>query len=92
MTVVHGYLEAMQDSEDEAFASWRDIIQQMEQQAVRMKRIVEDLLLLARLETGSGPGSEGVVPVKTLLDTIVGGARQLSGDKAHRITLDVDDL
>ncbi|MEJ1338552.1 MAG: phosphate regulon sensor histidine kinase PhoR [Candidatus Sedimenticola sp. (ex Thyasira tokunagai)] len=91
LTVVHGYIETMQDCQDEAFAQWKGIFQQMAQQTNRIQHIVEDLLLLARLESGSGPSRESVVSMKALVDTIVDGARQLSGEKAHRFTLNVDD-
>ena len=91
LTVVHGYLETMQDSQDGALAPWKHIFQQMSQQTSRMQRIVEDLLLLSRLEVGGARSGEGIVPVPTMIGALVEEGRQLSGKKRHRFTLEVDD-
>jgi len=90
LTVIHGYLESMSESADDGLSSWRHIIEQMRQQTGRMRRIVEDLLLLSRLE---GPGQlqgEEMVDVPVLLEVIKGEALSLSKGQ-HRITANIDE-
>lgn len=91
LTVVHGYLETMEDSRDERLSGWAGIISQMHQQTTRMQRIVEELLLLSRLETQEEREGQEVVDVPLLLQDLREEARKLSGDAGHRITLEVDD-
>jgi two-component system phosphate regulon sensor histidine kinase PhoR len=90
LTVVHGYVETMQES-DAFQGPWRRIIQQMRTQTLRMQRIVEDLLLLSRLETRGSNEGQGVVGVYPMLQGVLEGARQLSGDSGHEIILDADE-
>ncbi len=90
LTVVHGYLEPLAQDADPDLAQWRPVFEQMFQQTTRMQRIVEDLLLLARLENGDEAGSPEPVAVARLLEQIREEALTLSGDKAHRIELEAD--
>ena len=91
LTVVHGYLETMEDSRDERLAGWAGIISQMHQQTTRMQRIVEELLLLSRLETQEDREGQEAVDVPLLLQGLLEEAGKLSGDAGHRITLEADD-
>ena len=89
LTVIHGYLETMGESGSEELAPWDQAIEQMRQQTGRMQRIVEDLLVLSRLESDQQPKGQEVVDVPLLLQSIVTEGLRLSRDK-HRITLNVD--
>ncbi len=90
LTVLNGYLEAMQDDDDPALKPWRPSLDQMHQQTDRMKSIVNDLLMLSRLETSAPNGSSKTVFVAAMLATIREDALALSGDKNHTIRLDAD--
>lgn len=59
LTVVSGYLEAMGDS---LSAEWHVPVDQMSAQCRRMKELIDDLLVIARLE--SGERSRDVQPVE----------------------------
>lgn len=59
LTVVSGYVENLQHDGSDCAARWARPLKLMADQTSRMQRIVEDLLLLARLES-SGP-AEGVM-------------------------------
>lgn len=87
LTVIRGYLESLR--EEEGGAQWTRAVNAMEQQASRMQHIVEDLLLLSRLETADPQGEEAVA-VSVLLKTIEEDARILSGEKKHHIHLEAD--
>lgn len=91
LTVVHGYLETMLDAADMGLKRWIPIMEQMQQQSLRMQSIVDDLLLLSRLETGEGTEGQGVVNVKLLLQCILDEARQVSGEQGHHFTLKADE-
>ncbi|MEE9356922.1 phosphate regulon sensor histidine kinase PhoR [Candidatus Vondammii sp. HM_W22] len=90
LTVLHGYLETMLDAADTGLMPWISILGQMQQQSLRMQSIVDDLLLLSRLETGEGTEGRGVVNVKLLLQCILEEARQVSGKQGHQFTLKAD--
>lgn len=88
LTVVHGYLEMLVDTEDERLAPWRPIISQMHKQTSRMQRIVEDLLLLARLDASDNPENQERVEILPLLASIREEALELSSDDQHQISLE----
>lgn len=90
LTVLRGFLETLGDAAGEC-PDWARSIELMGQQATRMERIVNDLLMLSRLELGGvpTPGQEPV-PVPELLSGIVQDARILSGDHDHKFTLEIE--
>ena len=91
LTVITGYLEALTDGQETEPEQIINSLDQMKSQAERMRRIVEDLLMLSRLETRDENGREDVeVPVPALLASVEEEAHILSGEKRHRISLDVD--
>ncbi len=90
LTVIHGYLEAMLDQAHDATQPWRNIFLQMHQQTLRMENLVENLLLLARLENETETQcSEETVDIARMLSSICDEARTLSNQQ-HNIQLHVD--
>ncbi len=90
LTVLHGYLESMLHSEDENLAEWNQIIEQMYQQSARMQSIVEDLLLISRLESEKGNHSVDQFDLRPLLTAIRDEAITLSGDQKHNVILEME--
>jgi two-component system phosphate regulon sensor histidine kinase PhoR len=90
LTVVHGYLESMIHSQDDSLTQWRRIIEQMYQQSARMQRIVEDLLLISRLESEKDKRTLERFDVRPLLSAMRDEAITLSGSKKHQITLEIE--
>ena len=76
LTVISGFIENLQ-AEEQADPRLERPLELMSQQAERMRRIVEDLLLLARLESESAPRQSTEVNVKHLLETIADEGRAL---------------
>ena len=70
LTVIHGYLETMADTDDAGLSVWQDIVSQMRQQSSRMQRIVEDLLLLSRLESQDATVERETVDGRTVLEAL----------------------
>ena len=88
LTVISGFVENLQADErcmDERLARPLEL---MAQQASRMRQIVEDLLLLARLEAGQTPPSLGTVDVGEMLNMIADECRAVRTD-APQITCEV---
>lgn len=91
LTVIIGYLEAMKDCEQCDRETLKDYVERIEAPALRMKSLVEDLLLLSRLDTGPATNlsSSSIINVAGLLKNIVSEAEQLSQGR-HSINLDID--
>jgi two-component system, OmpR family, phosphate regulon sensor histidine kinase PhoR len=90
LTVIAGYLETMLEHTDEMPARWPRALNQMNQQAGRMQHLLNDLLLLAKLEATNPPANAQPVAVATLLQSIKGDAQALSAERNHQITLEAD--
>ena len=90
LTVVAGFAETLLDhyeaiSADEA----RSYIGLIHEQAARMRRLIEDLLTLAALETEAGGRHEETVAVVEMLATLRTEAEALSAGR-HRLRFEVD--
>ena len=88
LTVVSGFLETLSDNlhdmtPDEAMR----MLRLAHEQGRRMQQLVEDLLTLARLETGSPPPLDEEVDVAILLAEVACEAQALSAGR-HRIEVD----
>ncbi|MGD8643965.1 MAG: phosphate regulon sensor histidine kinase PhoR, partial [Chromatiales bacterium] len=91
LTVITGYLEALTDGEHVDPEDSQASLLQMKIQAERMRRIVQDLLMLTRLETGDqGPRQDSAVAIPAIASAIEEDARILSGEQGHRITLEAE--
>jgi len=90
LTVIAGYLETLLENVDQVNPRWQRPLLQMNQQAGRMQHLLNDLLLLAKLEATTYPSNNQPVAVEPLLQSIRSDALALSADKKHRITLEAD--
>jgi len=90
LTVIAGYLETLLDNVEAVNPRWLRALQQMQQQGGRMQTLLNDLLLLAKLEATDYPSDNQPVAVDLLLLSIVNDAQALSGEQRHRISLEAD--
>jgi two-component system phosphate regulon sensor histidine kinase PhoR len=90
LTVITGYLETLLDNVEDANPRWLRALQQMQQQGSRMQNLLNDLLLLAKLEATDYPSDNQPVAVDLLLLSIRNDAQALSGTRNHRISLEAD--
>ena len=88
LTVLTGYLETLSDADLDP--KWNKALGQMEQQARRMSMLVNDLLILSKLETGEPGIHQKPVPLAPLLSNIQAEAQALSGDLNHKLTLECE--
>ncbi len=89
ITVFKGYLETLMDGLADS-SEWRPSLVSMEQQTVRMQNIVNDLLILSRMQMMADPEEDEVIYVSEVLEDLVEDARALSGDRKHTIVLESD--
>jgi two-component system phosphate regulon sensor histidine kinase PhoR len=90
LTVIAGYLETLLDNVEDVNPRWTRALQQMSQQGVRMQNLLNDLLLLAKLEATDYPSDNQPVAVDLILLQIKADALALSGNRHHRISLEAD--
>ncbi len=90
LTVICGYLETLLDNVEDVNPRWKRPLSQMQQQGERMQTLLNDLLLLAKLEATDYPSDNQPVPIDVLLRSIKGDAQALSGQRNQTITLDVE--
>ncbi len=93
LTVLRGYLEALQDENGNAMEEkmWRRTIDVMNQQALRMQNIVDDLLMLSRMETSKTQGAPESISIPELLRSIQSAAQALGKEKNQEISLEIDE-
>jgi two-component system phosphate regulon sensor histidine kinase PhoR len=90
LTVILGYLESL-TMNPELPEKCITAIQAAEVQAQRMKQLVEDLLILSRLESTSAAAQESdVIPINSLIAEVVEDAKLASWFDKHNISTDID--
>ncbi|MCF6764173.1 phosphate regulon sensor histidine kinase PhoR [Thiotrichales bacterium 19S3-7] len=90
LTVIQGYLEMMQDEVVETLPHWQSYIHQMNQQMRRLESLLEDLLLLTKLQSQELSDDEiTLVDVAQILFDLVEQAKVLSNNK-HQFQIDIN--
>jgi len=89
LTVVGGFLETLTDTKGVVADSARSYFEMMIDQTSRMRRIIEDLLTLSRIESNTDVPEDTIITMSTLLKMIQNDAKALSNGK-HKIHLDTE--
>lgn len=89
LTVVSGYLETLEAS-GQAPEKWARPIEQMQQQAERMAALVQDLLVLSKLETSDQQRGSEEVDVGPLVAAVANETRALSNGR-HTVVVECSD-
>ena len=90
ITVLGGYLEMLQDAAAELPDRWKRPVEAMHDQAMRMRHLVEDLLLLSRMESLEQPDTREEIDIDLLAAQVREEAVALSGEREHRIEFEVE--
>ncbi|WP_110685830.1 phosphate regulon sensor histidine kinase PhoR [Salinicola aestuarinus] len=90
LTVLAGYLETYAEHAGELPSRWQRGFDQMQAQTTRMQHLVDDLLLLSRLEIDSAGADDLPLDVGTLLKRILEDARELSAGR-QTLTLELEE-
>jgi two-component system phosphate regulon sensor histidine kinase PhoR len=86
LTVVGGFIETLSDMDEVDTATLKHFLPMMMEQSRRMQRLVEDLLVLSKLENDPKAIEFDKVDMDALLDTLLIEAEGLSRGR-HRIAL-----
>ena len=90
LTVINGYLEILPiDESSDPFAA--KALAEMGAQTQRMQSLIEDLLILSRIEASAERIYENIVPMSAILAQVKMEAMTLNKDKGHNITFHVED-
>jgi two-component system, OmpR family, phosphate regulon sensor histidine kinase PhoR len=84
LTVVHGYLDMLDPTEH---PDWAPMLAEMQRQSQRMTQLVEDLLMLSRLESADHLANEEIVAMSSMLNTLRREAVALSQGR-HDISVE----
>lgn len=91
VTVLAGFVETLADeSFQPAPAERQRFFSMMAEQATRMQRLVEDLLMLSSLETNAAPADEQLIELRPLMERLAEEAHAFSGGR-HAIEAVVQD-
>ncbi len=90
VTVFKGYLESLLDQKKLCPPTWRTPLEHMSSHAERMQTLIEELLLLSRLEREDHAPNMQPILVSELLAEILKQARMLSGSCDHFFSLEAD--
>lgn len=90
LTVIVGYLETLQEESLDR-SMMLDLVQRLRPPAVRMHALVDDLLLLTRLESAAPPARQDLDPINLneMLEQIVTETQTIAGAK-HDIQLRIE--
>ena len=89
LTVVLGIIETLQGVGKNDPKALESFLPVMQDQALRMQRLVEDLLSLARIELNEHTPPEGEVDLRHTLNKVVTGLKVKAAKKNMRLTVDV---
>lgn len=90
LTVVRGFVEMVADGlGDMKSEDALHYLRMAEEQAQRMQRLVDDLLTLSELETGTPPSADEKVDVRSLVEEVAADAEALSAGR-HTVTVHGD--
>jgi two-component system phosphate regulon sensor histidine kinase PhoR len=90
LTVVGGFLETLQDMEDAIPESTLTYFSMMQDQTLRMKLLIDDLLVLSKIESNAQPPEDDRINMKDLISMLANDAKGLSQGK-HSIHIETVD-
>ena len=89
LTVVRGYVEMVQASETALEPHWQKAFSTIETQVSRMDRLVEQLLVLSKVENNVDSDNHQTIDLSRLTLTVVEDAQWLNQEKKHVITCNI---
>lgn len=89
LTVLSGYIETFTDQED-MNPRWKRAFEQMQSQTRRMNALVNDLLLLSRLENEKTIAKNQIIDIPSLMNQLFDDAHAYNIDYGHTLNLDID--
>jgi two-component system phosphate regulon sensor histidine kinase PhoR len=91
LTVINGYLEVLSVDTDEQNPFVNKAMAEMGTQTKRMQALIEDLLILSRIEASAERIYENTIDMTAMLRQVATEAQTLNEEKQHKISFKVDD-
>ncbi len=91
ITVMSGFLEEFEHSPPENKDELQSYIKLMQGQSSRMRNLVDDLMMLSRLENETSEPIRDVIQVPFILHSLKEEAELFSGERKHKLILDIDE-
>lgn len=89
ISVIYGYLDMMMEDDEEGISrEWRLAIRQMHEQTNRLRQIIDDMMILSRLEDPEYVEEHQFIDFESLIESARNNATILSGDKNHSIRIE----
>lgn len=92
LTVINGYLEMLPENGAMPAPMMKKAVTEMRSQSLRMQSLIEELLVLSRIEASTERAFEKLVNVPQLLWRIQAEAEALNRDKLHKIFFDISPI
>ncbi|MEW6331100.1 MAG: phosphate regulon sensor histidine kinase PhoR [Pseudomonadota bacterium] len=90
LTVLGGFVETLGHMDQLRMEDLKKYLGTMQEQTLRMQRLVDDLLTLSKLETAAPRTHDETVEVAALLAGLKEQAELLSGDQRHVVTVEAE--
>ncbi len=90
LTVMRGYLDTLLQNREQLPEQWQPSVKAMSDQTNRMENVVNDLLMITRLEELGKVDTNEIVVVPEMVGRIHEEAVALSGDKRHLFEISID--
>ena len=91
ITIFKGYIEGLNRREEEMPESWVIPMKEMAEQADKMSHLVDELLLLSKLQSETSTEGNDEVDVPALINQSVARAKILSSPKKHFYSFEISD-
>ncbi|MCO4798223.1 MAG: phosphate regulon sensor histidine kinase PhoR [Colwelliaceae bacterium] len=91
LTVVRGYVEMVQMTEHALDPYWHKVFNTMETQVSRMDRLVEQLLVLSRVEVKTDEEDKQFIDMPKLINALVDDSKWLNQEKNHQVSAEIDE-
>ncbi len=92
LSILYGYLEMMRDEPDDVISSqWKAAVQQMYEQTSRIKQIIDDMMVLSRLEEVDTPLEQQFIPMGPIMYSACQDAEALASQKKQVVICKIDE-
>ncbi len=90
LTVISGYLEILQ-TDSRLPSDLQKAVNSASEQAVRMEKIINDLLMISRIENRLSDSTTEIINMPALLKSIIKEEKSLIKDDSHTFTTQIDE-
>jgi len=91
ISIVYGYLDMMMGTDEKGISrDWKPAVKQMHDQTIRVKQIIEDMMMLSRLEDPETIEEHAFVEMAPIIESAGKNARVLSGSRNQTITTEIN--